>query len=100
MSRLESPKAIEKIVGARRHATDHLGRAISAEERVYILHSTECAASGIDLRTCVFSEALDYGIDMDVWGDFQDVPVVLAISDEYDDLEPVRIATTEGNRDE
>jgi hypothetical protein len=95
VSRLENPKAIEKIVGAKRHAIDHIGRAVSEEERVYVLHSHECKASGIDLRECQFSIALDSGIDMGIWKDFQDVPVVLAISDEYDDLEPVRIPTTE-----
>lgn len=54
---------IEQIVGARRHALAHLGRAVSAERTVYILHSATCLASGVDLRDCVYSRALDKGID-------------------------------------
>jgi hypothetical protein len=74
---------IERIVGAERHATDHIGRAVSAEQTVYILHSRECADSGIDLRDCPYSVALDeYG----VWSDREDEAVVLEIVD--DALEP------------
>jgi hypothetical protein len=88
MSRLEAADKIEGIVGAKRHATDHLGRAVSAEQRVYVLHSAECVASGIDLRKCQYSEALDLGIDLGVWADHQDVPVKLLIDEEYGDLTP------------
>lgn len=88
MSRIESAKRIEGIVGAKRHEIDHLGRAVSAEQRVYVLHSKECVESGIDLRDCEYSIALDLGINLDVWRDWQDQPVKLIISDEYDDLEP------------
>lgn len=87
MSRLESSTTIEAKVGADRHATDHLARAVSAEERVYILHSQECLKSGIDLRNCEFSVALDNGIDIDVWQGFEDRAVTLAIS-MWGDLEP------------
>lgn len=82
---------IEAKVGAKRHPTNHLGRAVSAEQRVYILHSKECVARGIDLRKCEYSIALDTGIELLIWADFQDVPVVLGISDEYDDLEPLSV---------
>lgn len=88
MTRLEPSETIEATVGAKRHATSHLGRAVSAEQRVYILHSQECVDSGIDLRECEYSRALDCGIDMGVWWDAQDAPVVLAISAEWGDLEP------------
>lgn len=90
MSRIEPADKIEAIVGAKRRAEEHLGRAVSAEQRVYVLHSQACVDSGIDLRECDYSQALDLGIDLGIWADHQDVPVVLAISDEYDDLEPVR----------
>lgn len=69
---------IEQIVGARRHAHQHLGRAVSAEQTVYILHSEKCLDSGIDLRECPYSKALDNGIDMDWWHQHQDRAVVLA----------------------
>lgn len=91
MSRLEAADKIETKVGAKRHPTNHLGRAVSAEQRVYILHSQECVARGIDLRKCEYSIALDTGIELLIWADFQDVPVVLGISDEYDDLEPLSV---------
>lgn len=90
MSRLESARSIEAKVGAKRHATEHLGRAVSATERVYILHSTSCVASGIDLRDCEYSDALDLGIDLAIWAPFQDVPVVLGIDPANNDLVPVR----------
>lgn len=96
MTRLEAADRIEGIVGAKRHATDHLARAVSAEQRVYILHSTACVDSGIDLRECAYSQALDYGIDLDVWGDCQDTPVRLTIDDEHEDLIPHTIDPTAG----
>jgi hypothetical protein len=73
---------IERIVGVPRHATEHWGRAVSDEQRVYILHSRECLESGIDLRDCSFSLALDDGIDPFDW--YEDVPVALTL-DEQDD---------------
>lgn len=68
---------ITEIVGAVRHATRHIGRAVSAERVVYILHSHRCLSSGIDLRQCKYSIALDRGIDTDEWT--EDVPLPLAI---------------------
>lgn len=75
MSALVPSEDIERIVGARRRANRHLARAVSAEETVYILHSAECRGSGIDLRDCPFSLALDNGIRLDEWR--QDVPVTV-----------------------
>lgn len=64
MTNLVSADAIEKIVGAPRHRTRHLGTANSEDGQFYILHSTECKNSGIDLRDCEFSQALDqYGVE-------------------------------------
>ncbi|KJL45602.1 hypothetical protein [Microbacterium trichothecenolyticum] len=79
MTRLEPAELTERIVGVPRHPTIHAGRAVSTEERVYILHSSECIDSGIDLRECRFSIALDEGIDMDLWERWQDHPVQLAV---------------------
>ena len=74
---------IERIVGADRHPTAHLGRAISAEQRVYILHSHEClrnaAALGQDLRECPYSIALDQGLIVEDWADHQDQVIGLSI---------------------
>lgn len=75
---------IDRIVGAPRHPTGHYGRADSAEQTVYILHSQECLDSGRDLRKCPYSVALDRGIDSDIttraaWRRLQDRPVPLAI---------------------
>lgn len=95
MSRLEAADKIEAIVGAKRHPTDHLGRAVSAEQRVYVLHSEECAASGIDLRECQYSEALDLGIDLGIWGDHEDQPVRLLIDPEHYDLLPMPLASAD-----
>ena len=67
MSELVNPAEIEQIVGAKRHPTRHIGRAIESEQTVYILHSRECVDSGINLRRCDFSLALDAGIHRANW---------------------------------
>jgi hypothetical protein len=54
---------IESIVGIERHPTEHYARAISAEGRVYVLHSQACKDSTPDLRDCPYSVALDRGIE-------------------------------------
>ena len=78
MTDLVPTDQIERIVGARRHPHQHLGRAVSAEQTVYILHSEKCRDSGTDLRECAYSKALDNGIDLDWWKAHEDKPVVLA----------------------
>ena len=75
MTRLEPTDRIEGIVGVKRDDVVHFGRAVSSEQRVYILHSRECLASVSDQRDCEFSLALDNGIDPDEW--VEDVPVIL-----------------------
>lgn len=77
MTDLVPADRIEQIVGASRHATHHIGRAVSGEETVYILHSRQCLDTGRDLRQCPYSLALDQGIDPDEWT--EDVPLRLAI---------------------
>lgn len=90
MSEPVDPAEIERIVGVSRHATEHYGRAVSAEQTVYILHSQECKdteAAGFDLRECPFSVALDQGIDKPFpwtgWRRVQDQPVRLEITRGY-----------------
>lgn len=94
MSRIESADKIEGIVGAKRHSTLHVARAVSAEQRVYVLHSRECieriTERSSDIRLCPFSVALDEGIDLGPWQDFQDVAVDVEIDEEYGDLVPTR----------
>lgn len=74
---------IEEIVGASRHATDHLGRAVSVQRTVYVLHSAECRqlhdVGDRDLRNCPFSIALDHGIVDEDWHGHQDQVVGLSI---------------------
>lgn len=70
---------IERIVGEHRHPHLHLGRAVSAEQIVYILHSAGCRDSTPDLRDCDYSRALDLGIYEGDWTGRQDRPIVLAI---------------------
>lgn len=77
MSRLERPDRIEAIVGAARDPRQHIARAVSKEQRVYILHSRTCANSGRDLRLCPYSLALDAGIDPESW--VEDKPFVVAV---------------------
>jgi hypothetical protein len=67
MTNLVPSSEIERIVGATRHEWKHQARAASAEQTVYILHSQQCLDSGIDLRDCEFSRALDRGINPKHW---------------------------------
>lgn len=87
VSDLVPPDRIEDIVGAKRHEEQHLARAVSAEQRVYILHSETCRRDTPDLRECPYSLALDRGIDPNDWRGFEDRPVVLAIA--HDQLVPL-----------
>ena len=80
-----SADRIAGIVGATRHLTEHIARAVSAEQRVYILHSHECLYEYLDLRQCPFSLALDRGIDPNAWP--MDLPLVVAV-DENDRIVP------------
>ncbi len=68
---------IERIVGIRRHETWHYGRAVSSEQKVYVLHSSECLNSGIDLYECPYSVALESGIDPEDWP--EDIPLPITI---------------------
>lgn len=60
MTDLVPTAEIVRIVGVPRHRTAHFGRLVSAEGTIYILHSHDCRNSGIDLRDCRFSVALDH----------------------------------------
>ncbi|MDQ1113971.1 hypothetical protein QE418_003419 [Microbacterium testaceum] len=88
MSEIQDSDVVEATVGTERREDEHLGRAVTAEERMYVLHSRQCIESGIDVRACAFSAALDRGIDERVWRDHMDTPVVLAIGGALGDLEP------------
>ena len=80
MSDIVSASKIEAIVGAKRHPTRHIARAVSAEQTVYVLHPEACLRfHRADLRECKFSRALDNGIEKvsSSWMHVQDVPVVV-----------------------
>lgn len=101
MSQVESAARTLAVVGVPRHAEWHMAKAVSAEQRVYILHSEACIASGIDLRECEFSMALDLGIDADQWSGWEDVAVPVTIDVDAEDLIPSLAAIdalTEGSR--
>ena len=79
MSELVPASDIERIVGIARHRQAHYARAITAEQTVYILHSQRCLDTGIDLRDCRFSVALDQGIRESDWEGRFDRPVPLGV---------------------
>lgn len=80
MTDLAPASDIERIVGIERHATRHYARAVSDEETVYVLHSHRCKDSGIDLRECLYSLALDNGIDEEDWRGHHDEAVRVSIN--------------------
>lgn len=73
----------EGFVGAERLEFVHVGLASSSDERVYVLHSARCLRIRQELREelteCVFSTALENGIDLAAWRGFEDTPVSLSI---------------------
>ncbi len=80
MTDLVDPTKIEQIVGAQRHPTEHLAKAITDTQIVYILHSQECLGSGIDLRECPYSKSLDeHGLEPLNWAACEDRTVTLEI---------------------
>jgi len=79
VSEIVSSDRVEDIVGATRHETEHIGRAVSTDQMVYILHSVECKAWSSDLRECPFSRALDNGVDIREWT--LDAATLLAVHD-------------------
>lgn len=86
MTNLVPADEIESIVGVPRHETAHIGRAVSASQTVFIMHSRECLRTQADLRDCPFSQALDVGILVERWT--EDVAVPLTLQDGR--LEPDR----------
>jgi hypothetical protein len=56
------------------------------------MHSKECKESGIDLRDCEYSLALDDGIDLCEWDGWEDKPVVLHIDEDTGRLVPLKQA--------
>ena len=79
MTDLVPTDKIEGIVGAKRDAQRHIGRAVSHEQVVYILHSQRCLDTVADLRECEYSLTLDDGIDLADWSGCEDRAVMLAI---------------------
>lgn len=80
MSDLVPPEDIERLVGIERHETAHYGRASTEDQKFYILHSRECKDSGVDLRECRYSLALDRGILPAQWSEYEDEPTLLWFS--------------------
>lgn len=83
MTDLVPADQIEQIVGIQRHPYRHYARAVTAEQTVYILHSQACRDHTPDLRTCIYSRALDRGIDAvsDEWEGYHDSPQRVALYD-------------------
>lgn len=69
MSDLVDPHEIERIVGLTRSQTEHFGRAV--DDVMYIMHSLDCLNSGIDLRDCEYSKAMDNDITIIPGGEGQ-----------------------------
>lgn len=79
MTELVDPGEIEDLVGVKRHAVQHYGHAVAAQNKIYILHSAHCVATQEDLRKCPYSVALDQGAPLNQWYFHLNTPVRLAI---------------------
>lgn len=51
LEKLENPRRIEAIVGAKRHPTEHIGRVVDGE--LVVMHSQECIEGG-DFFRCLY----------------------------------------------
>lgn len=89
MSRIEPAETIEATVGIKRSRSWHFARAVSAEQRVYVLHSEACMKANPDPRACTYSVALDLGIDLGVWSEHEDRAVWVQIDSDHGDLVPL-----------
>lgn len=69
MTDLVDPDEIEGIIGFPRHGRLHLAIHDTGGGEVYVMHSQACVDSGIDLRDCEFSLALDDGVARGFPGD-------------------------------
>lgn len=70
---------IEKIVGVKRDPVRHIGRAVSSEKKVYVLHSEACLSFYENVqKDCRYAVALENGIREKDWKGFEDRPVVLS----------------------
>lgn len=87
MSDLVPTADIERIVGAKRHWSLHLARAVSAEQKLYILHSQQCWEECEDapetLKQCDYALAQDNGIDESEWMEYEDKPVILMLDNAW-----------------
>lgn len=77
MSDLVPADEIEAIVGVSRHQSQHYARLVSAEQKVYVLHSRGCLDDEVDLRDCPYSLAIDTGINVGHW--VEDVPIRVTV---------------------
>lgn len=82
MSKLVPTEEVESVVGATRHQTLHIGRAVTETETLYLLHPHSCKDTGIDLRECEYSLAMDIGINPERWTNFFDQAVFVEIENE------------------
>lgn len=89
MTNLVNFSEIEQLVGAPRDRRLHLVRIDTAAETVYILHSQECFERfdmrPSDLRECLFSRALDNGLEDYEWADYEDQVVEVTVA--YDQMD-------------
>lgn len=70
---------IEAIVGIQRHSTVHYGRAVSATDQFYILHSRRCLRDFPDSMDCPFSFSMLHGINRKEWAKWQDMALPIGI---------------------
>ncbi len=87
MTEVVEPDVIEKVVGVPRSERAHWAKAVSADKKVYLLHSRFCLEVTKDLRLCPYSRALDNGIDIREW--IEDVPLLVEVHDGH--LSPAAI---------
>lgn len=79
MSDLVDSNEIEAIVGHARAEHTHWGRMSTTDQKFYILHSRRCLESGVDLRLCEYSLALDTAFDPIEFEGLEDTPVPLEL---------------------
>lgn len=67
----------------------HVVKITETDKMAWMLHAQDCLDKYDDLRLCPYSHAQDNGLDEEVWADYKEQNVIVAISNEYGDLIPV-----------
>jgi len=90
MAEKMTPEDVDRVFSSRgvnRHTNVHVAIALSEDQTVYVLHSKKCLERTGGRFDCEFTDALQWGIEVDDW--VEDVPLVCVVNPLSGLLDPV-----------